>query len=227
VKDGAELTPQVRPSGTLQPMSDGTTEETPTSGGTAADLGATSGAKWELLEKIAAVIVVAEAVRLVGSVVSGIVYGASTHTGPRLESQAVLGTTFQTVAGFADGPGVILLLVSLGLAWWRTTHWVERLNRSLAGAGSDGAEPDEAVRLRRLDRLATAVGSMLALAAVAALLFLVGVFLLNTVHGQSAASRAEAFANGTFPLAYTTIATAGFAASRHLAQQCRTALTRV
>lgn len=208
-------------------MADATTDQALASGASGAvDLETTGGGAWELLEKVALVIVVAEAVRLVGSVVSGVVYGASTHTGPQLQSQALVGTTLQTIAGFADGPGVILLLVSLGLTWWRTAHWIERLDRTLAARGVAGSEPAEAVQLRRLDRLAAGIGMMLALAALGALLFLVGVFLLNTVHGESAAGRAEAFANGTFALAYTAIATAGFLASRHLARQTRIALSR-
>lgn len=209
-------------------MADATAGELMASGvSDAEDLETTHGSAWELLEKVAVVIVAAEAVRLVGSVVAGVVYGTSTHVGPSLPGQFVVGTTLQTVAGFADGPGVILLLVSLGLVWWRTAHWVERLDRSLAVQGSDGGEPDEATQLRRLDRLAAAVGVMLALAALGAASFLVGVFLLNTMHGEPGAGRAEAFANGTFALAYAAVATAGFVASRHLARQSRQALARI
>jgi hypothetical protein len=182
---------------------------------------------WELLEIVAAVIIVAQALRLVGSVISGIVYGVSTHTGAGFPSQLLLGTTLQTIAGFADGPGLVLLLVSLGLVWWRTAHWSERLDRSIASGGADGGEPGEAIQLRRLDRLAIGVGWLLVLVAVGAIVFLIGVFLINTVNGEPTSTRVSAFAQGTFPLAYAVIAGAGAFAARHLSAQCRGALSRI
>jgi|HubBroStandDraft_1064217.scaffolds.fasta_scaffold232258_2 hypothetical protein len=217
------------PSCTLRRMPDGESEDVvvDAAGGPAvAELDARPGGAWERLEIVAAVIVAAQAVRVAGAVVSGLVYGFSTHTGPQLSSQQLAGTTLQTIAGFADGPGLVLLLISLGLVWWRTSHWCERLDRSLAARAADGGVPDETVQLRRLDRLATAVGWLLAVVAAGAVLFFVGLVLLNTVHGESSASRVEAFANGAFPLAYAVIAVAGAAAARHLSDEGRAALAR-
>jgi hypothetical protein len=192
----------------------------------AGGLGPPTGAGWELLEKLAVVILAAETVRIIGSVIAGIIAGTNS-TGLHLNGQALVGTALQTGAGFADGPGVVLLLLSLGLVWWRTVHWSERLDRSLADQDADGGEPAEAIQLRRLDRLAAAAAVLLMVAAIGAVVFLVGVFLLNTLNGEPASASAQAFANATFPLAYAVIAAGGSIAARHLTLQCRGALARI
>jgi hypothetical protein len=179
----------------------------------------TSAARWELLEKLAAVILIAEAVRIIGSIVAGLIYGLTTHAG-QIPGQRISGNAIEMAAGFADGPGIVLLLISVGLVWWRAQHWGDRLARSLADQGRDGGEPDEAVQLRRLERLTAFATVLLVLTTIGAVAFLIGDGLATTAGGLASSVEWEAFANAWFPTAYVVIAICGALAARRLASLC-------
>jgi hypothetical protein len=197
------------------------TEDGAVDGGTVTDA-----AKWELLEVLAGVILAAEAIRILGSVVAGLIYGLATKAGV-VPGQRIAGNALEMAAGFADGPGIVLLLISLGLVWWRAQHWAGRLESSLAKHGSDGGEPDEAVQLRRLWRLAAVATGLLLLGAVGALVFVVGDGLVTTAGGLSSSAQWEAFANAWFPVAYIVIALCGALAARRLSAQCEAWLAQL
>lgn len=191
-----------------------------------ADGPVTAAARWELLEILAVVILAAMTVRILGSVVAGLIYGLATKAGA-VPGQRILGNSFEMAAGFADGPGIVLLLISLGLVWWRAQHWAGRLEASIASHGRDGGEPDEAVQLRRLQRLAAFAAALLVLGATGALVFLIGDGLATTAGGLSSSAQWEAFANAWFPVAYVVIALCGAIAARRLSSQCATWLAQI
>jgi hypothetical protein len=186
----------------------------------------TAAARWELLEILSVVILAAISVRVLGSVVAGFIYGLGTKAGV-VPGQRIVGNAFEMAAGFADGPGIVLLLISLGLLWWRAQYWVGRLEVSLAGGGSDRGEPDEAVQLRRLQRLASFATALLVLGAIGAVAFVVGDGLATTAGGLSSTVQWDAFANAWFPLAYVVIALSGAVAARRLRSECAASLGRI
>jgi len=176
-------------------------------------------AGWEFLEILAVVILVAEALRIVGSVVSGIIDGASTHLGTSSQ-QLLVGSAMQRAANFADGPGIVLLLVSLALLWWRAEHWTERVRRSTADGGHDGGLPAEAIQVQRLGSLARWSAGLFTVAALGAIAFLIGDILVNTVAGVTSSTRWQSYANDTFSVAYAAIALGGLLASLKLVKLC-------
>jgi hypothetical protein len=175
---------------------------------------------------LAVVILVAISVRILGSVVAGFIYGLGTKAGV-VPGQRIVGNAFEMAAGFADGPGIVLLLISLGLVWWRAQHWAGRLEVSLATEGRDGGEPDEAVQLRRLQRLASFATALLVLGAIGALAFVIGDGLATTAGGLSSTAQWDAFANAWFPVAYVVIALSGAVAARRLRSECAAWLGRI
>ena len=176
-------------------------------------------AGWEFLEILAVVILVAESLRIVGSVVSGIIDGASTHLGTSGQ-QLLVGSAMQRAANFADGPGIVLLLVSLALLWWRAEHWTERVRRSAAVGVHDGALGAEAIQVQRLGSLARWSAGLFALAAVGAIAFLIGDILVNTIAGVTSSTQWQSYANDTFSVAYAVIALGGLLASLKLIKLC-------
>jgi hypothetical protein len=197
-----------------------------TAGSPGVDGPVTAAAKWELLEILSVVILVAISVRILGSVVAGLIYGLGTKAGV-VPGQRIVGNAFEMAAGFADGPGIVLLLISLGLVWWRAQHWVGRLQASLATNGRDRGEPDEAVQIRRLQRLASFATVLLVLGAIGAAAFVVGDGLVTTAGGLSSTVQWEAFANAWFPVAYVVIALSGAVAARRLRSECAGSLGRI
>jgi hypothetical protein len=179
-----------------------------------------SRAKWELLEILAAVILAAESLRIVGSVTAGIINGATAHVAGGGE-QRVIGRAMVMAAGFSDGPGIVLLLVSLGLLWWRAEYWTGRLRRSLPGGAGDSGLPEEVSQFRRLRVLARWTILLFGLASAGALAFFVGTILVVSAGGNSASAQWQAYANDLFSIAYLIIALAGVVGARKLAGLCR------
>jgi hypothetical protein len=174
---------------------------------------------WEFLEILAAVILAAESLRIVGSVTSGLIYAATAHAGA-FGNQQLIGSAMERVTNFSDGPGIVLLLISLALVWWRAEYWTARINRSTAGL-DDAGLPAEAVQAHRLGALARWTTVLFSLAGVGAIAFLIGDILVNTAGGVPTSDQWQALANGTFSIAYTVIALAALVASIRLARLCR------
>src|SRR5580658_3262931 len=158
--------------------------------------GSTASATWEFLEIVAAVILAAESLRVIGSVVSGIIDGATTHVGVFNQRQLV-GGAMERAANFSDGPGIVLLLISLALLWGRAEYWTSRIDLSTGSAGS-GDLPAEAVQARRLATLARWMSWLFVLAALGAVAFLAGDILVTTSSGASTSHQAQAYANDAF-----------------------------
>ena len=169
---------------------------------------------WEFLEILATVILAAESLRVVGSAVSGIIFATTTHVGP-FGQQQLIGTAMVSAANFSDGPGIVLLLLSFGLLWWRTEYWTKRVGHS----GAQGSSL-EVVQLRRLRALARWASGLFMLAAVGAVSFLVGNILVNTAGGVPTHDQWQAYASDSFSVAYLIIAVAGLVASLKLANLC-------
>jgi hypothetical protein len=184
----------------------------------AAAPGAAPRAAWEFLEILATVILAAESLRVVGSLASGIIFGATAHVGP-FGNQRLVGSAVVRAVSFSDGPGLVLLLLSFALLWWRAEYWTNRVDPP-AGAGN--RPPGAAVvQLRRLGGLARWAMILFALVAAGALAFLVGNILVNTAGGVPTNDRWEAYASDSFSVAYLVIASAGLVASLRLAELCR------
>jgi hypothetical protein len=176
-------------------------------------------ARWEFLELLAVVILAAESLRIVGSVVSGLINALSTHVGVYREQQ-LAGSAMERAANFADGPGIVLLLVSLALLWWRAEYWTARVTRSSAPGARDGELFAEATQALRLGRLARWACVLFVLAALGAASFLIGDILVNTAGGVSGADQWQAYANDSFSVAYLVIGVAGLVASTKLVALC-------
>jgi hypothetical protein len=181
-------------------------------------LGSGGTARWEFLEILAVVILAAESLRVVGSVIAGIVNAASTHTAVYGE-QRLVGSAMERAANFSDGPGIVLLLISVGLLWWRAEYWTARITRTTGGL-HDGGLPAEAVQALRLQTLARWASVLFTLAALGAIAFLLGDILVNTAGGVSSASQAQSYANDTFSFAYLVIGSVGVVASVKLSKLC-------
>jgi hypothetical protein len=170
---------------------------------------------WEFLEILATVILAAESLRVVGSVVSGVIFATTSHVGPFGEQQLV-GSAMVRAANFSDGPGIVLLLVSLALVWWRAEYWTKQL-------GPDGAVRAAAIQVRRLRSLARWATSLFTLAAAGAVAFLIGNILVNTAGGVPTSDQWQAYFSDSFSVAYLVIALAGLVATIKLAQLCEVA----
>jgi hypothetical protein len=175
--------------------------------------GAAARGGWEFLEILATVILAAESLRVVGSVVSGIIFAATAHVGPFGEQQLV-GSAMVSAANFSDGPGIVLLLVSFALLWWRAEYWTKQV-------GAHAAAAVQAHRLRSLARWAT---GLFTLAAAGALAFLIGNILVNTAGGVPTSDQWQAYFSDSFSVAYLVIALAGLVATIKLAQLCEPAV---
>jgi hypothetical protein len=182
-------------------------------------------ARWEFLEILAVVILAAESLRVVGSVIAGIINAASTHT-TLYGEQRLVGSAMERAANFSDGPGIVLLLISLGLLWWRAEYWTARITHT-AGGRRDGGLPAEAVQALRLGTLARWAMALFALAAAGAVAFLIGDILINTAGGVSSANQAQSYANDTFSFAYFLIGSAGVVAAVKLSELCQRDVVRV
>src|ERR1700728_33425 len=130
-------------------------------------------AKWELLEILAAVILAAQSLRIVGAVVAGIINGVNAHAGLGGQ-QSVIGGAMETPATFADGPGIVFLLLTLAMIWWRAEHWTGRLRRTLAAPTPDGRLPEEATQIHRLRFLSRWITLLFVLACAGAVAYVVG-----------------------------------------------------
>jgi hypothetical protein len=175
---------------------------------------------WEFLEVLATVILAAESLRVIGSAVSGIIFATTAHPGP-FGQQRLIGTAMVSAANFSDGPGIVLLLLSLGLLWWRTEYWTKQAGHS----SGPGATPIEAIQLRRLRSLSRWASTLFTLAATGAVSFLVGNILVNTAGGVPTSDQWQAYASDSFSVAYLVIAVAGLVASLKLARLCELDLT--
>jgi hypothetical protein len=173
---------------------------------------------WELLEILAVIILAAESLRVIGSAVSGVIFATTAHVGP-FGQQQLIGTAMVSAANFSDGPGIVLLLLSFGLLWWRTEYWTKRVHSGARG------NPVEAIQLRRLRSLARWASTLFTLAATGALAFLVGNILVNTAGGVPTSDQWQAYASDSFSVAYLVIAVAGLVASLKLAHLCELDLT--
>ncbi len=184
-----------------------------------APAGSSADARWELLEILSVVILAAESLRIVGSIVAGTVYGLSRPVG-LLGQQRLIGNAMAAAANFSDGPGIVLLLLSLALLWWRVEYWTQRVRRSVGERGRDGGFVGEAVQAKRLRVLASWAVVLFGLATAGAIAYLAGNVLVNTVTGIAASSRWIAFANDSFSLAYLVIALAGLVGAHRLVSLC-------
>jgi len=185
----------------------------------AASTGGSPRRAWEFLEILATVILGAESLRVVGSVVSGIIFAATAHVGP-FGDQQLVGSAMVKVANFSDGPGIVLLLVSFALLWWRVEYWTTQVRHSIEHGSHDRGLPAEAIQLRRLRSLARWATTLFALVATGALAFLIGNILVSTACGVSTSVQWQAYASDTFSVAYFVIALAGLIASVKLATLC-------
>ena len=183
-------------------------------------------AGWELLEILAVVILAAESLRILGSVISGIINGATAHVGLYGQQQLV-GSAMERAANFSDGPGIVLLLVILALLWWRAEYWTNRIRVAAARGAPDGDVPPEAVQARRLWLLARWATVLFTLAALGAIAFLVGDILVNTAGGVPSSNQWQAYANDSFSIAYFVIALAGLVASVKLTKLCELDVERI
>jgi hypothetical protein len=181
--------------------------------------GSPASAKWELLEMLAAVILAAESLRIVGSVTAGIINGATASAGSIGQSH-LIGGAMETATGYSDGPGIVLLLVSLALLWWRAEYWTGRLRHSVQAGFAAGDRPAEATQLHRLRSLTRWTVGLFILAAAGAVAYFVGNVLVLTAGGVSSGTQWTGLANDAFPVAYLIIALAGVVASRRLVHLC-------
>ena len=174
---------------------------------------------WEFLEILAVVILAAESLRIVGSVISGAIYAATAHAGA-FGDQQLVGSAMERLANFSDGPGIVLLLISLALLWWRAEYWTARIVLTMASNARDGALPMEAVQAHRLRALARWAATLFLLAAVGAIAFLIGDVLVNTAGGVPGSDQWQAYFSDSFSLAYFVIALVGFVAAIRLTALC-------
>jgi len=193
----------------------------PASGSSAASGG--SSASWEFLEVLAAVILAAESLRIVGSLIAGIINGLTTSAG-LAGSQHVIGNAIDVAANYSDGPGIVLLLVSLAMLWWRAEYWTARLRSSADAGGVDGDLPTEGVQVHRLRALTRWALVLFIFAAAGAVAWLVGDVLVITSSHVSSSVQWQAYADDLFTLAYAVIAAAGIAASVKLVNLCDVAI---
>jgi hypothetical protein len=162
---------------------------------------------WEFLEILATIVLGAESLRVVGAVVSGVIFATTAHVGP-FGNQQLVGSAMQAAASFSDGPGIVLLLVSFALVWWRAEYWTKQVG------------PAAVIQLGRLGFLARWATVLFALAAAGAASFLIGNILVNTAGGVPTSDQWQAYANDTFSVAYLVISLAGLVATRKLAALC-------
>jgi len=179
----------------------------------------TDGAGWEFLEILAAVILAAESLRIIGSVIAGII---DATTGPSLAigQQRLVGNAIESAANFSDGPGIVLLLLTLGMVWWRATHWTERLHNSRASGIAAGDLGVEALQVRRLRGLTRWVLALFILASLGALAYVVGSIVVNTAGGVTTGLQWQAYSDDLFSVAYLILAVAGIVASLKLIALC-------
>jgi hypothetical protein len=180
-------------------------------------------AKWELLEILAVVILAAESLRIVGSVVAGIINGLNTLGG----QQRVIGGAMETAANFSDGPGIVLLLLTLGMIWWRAEHWTGRLRRTLAAPAPDGGLPEEADQLHRLRELARWTTLLFLFACAGAVAYVVGNVLVVSAPGTVNSARWQAYSLDSFSVAYLLIAVAGLIGALKLTKLCDADLAQI
>jgi len=183
-------------------------------------------ANWEFPEILAAVMLGPESLRVVGSVVSGIIFGTTAHVGA-FGQQQLVGSAMVRVANFSDGPGIVLLLVSFGLVWWRADYWTRQIRRTTESSGHGGADPAEAVQVRRLRSLARWVTVLFALAGAGAISFLIGNILVNTAGGVPTSYQWQAYASDSFSVAYLVIAAGGLLASIKILDLCERDIARL
>jgi len=182
---------------------------------------APAGSGWELLEALAAVILAAESLRIIGSLTAGIINGFAV---PGVLGARALGNAIEVAANYSDGPGIVLLLVSLAMLWWRTEHWAARLERSAANGGLDGELPVEGAQVRRLRGLTRWNLILFLFATAGAVAYLVGSVLVTTAQHVSDSAQWQSYADDLFSLAYAIIAVAGIAASVTLIRHADAAL---
>jgi hypothetical protein len=179
------------------------------------------GSGWELLEVLAAVILAAESLRIIGSLVAGILDGSAV---PGVLGARALGNAIEVAANYSDGPGIVLLLVSLAMLWWRAEHWAGRLEVSAADGGLDGEMPVEGIQVRRLRGLTRWNLILFLFATAGAIAYLVGNVIVTHAQHLSNSAQWQAYADDLFSLAYAIIAVAGIAASVKLVRLCDAAL---
>lgn len=130
-------------------------------------------------------------------------------------------------ANFSDGPGIVLLLVSFALVWWRADYWTKQVRRSTESGADDRAATAEAVQVGRLRSLARWATILFALAGTGAISFLVGNILVNTAGGVPTSYQWQAYASDLFSVAYFVIAVGGFVASIKLLDLCERDFARL
>ncbi len=182
-----------------------------------------SGASWEFLEILAAIILAAESLRIVGSVIAGVIDGLTTPVGLAGNTH-VIGNAIEVAANYSDGPGIVLLLVSLAMVWWRAEHWTERLRTSAAAGGMDGELPTEGIQVRRLKGLGRWAMLLFIFAFAGAVAYLIGDVMVATSSHLSNSALWQTYADDLFSVAYAVIAGAGIAASVKLVKLCDTAI---
>jgi hypothetical protein len=192
----------------------------------AASAGSPARSAWEFLEILAVVILAAESLRMLGSVISGVIYAATAHVGV-FGDQQLVGSAMERMANFSDGPGIVLLLISLALLWWRAEYWTARINRTTGQGVRDGALPAEAIQAHRLRTLARWAMTLFVLAGVGAVAFLVGDILVNVAGGVPTSDQWQAYFSDSFSMAYFVIALAGVAASIKLTRLCDLDVARI
>jgi len=185
--------------------------------------GGGSSAGWEFLEVLAAVILAAESLRIVGSLIAGMINGLTTPAG-LAGTQHTIGNAIDVAANYSDGPGIVLLLVSLAMLWWRAEYWTARLRASADAGGVDGELPTEGIQVHRLRALTRWAVVLFIFAVAGAIAWLVGDVLVTTSGHLSSSVQWQAYADDLFTLAYAVIAAAGVAASVKLVNLCDVAI---
>jgi hypothetical protein len=163
----------------------------------------------------------AESLRIIGSLVAGIINGLAV---PGVLGARALGNAIEVAANYSDGPGIVLLLVSLAMLWWRAEHWAGRLERSTSDGGLDGELPVEGTQVHRLRGLTRWNLILFLFATAGAIAYLVGNVIVTNAQHVSNSAQWQGYADDLFSLAYAIIAVAGIAASVKLIRHCDAAL---
>ncbi len=167
---------------------------------------------WELAEGVAAALLVAAVLRFAGVIVATGIWGsppAPTH-GQRL------GLLLQSAFEYADGEGVLLLLVILGLLWWQAVKWSERRWIVQHYVDAQAAAAEVAGHLSRTRRLLRCTGVLFALGAIGGAAFIAGLVFEYIGDGSWRTQWYHIAGSGSLEAAYVLASMAGLVAVRHL-----------
>jgi len=167
---------------------------------------------WELIEGVAAVLLVAAVLRFAGAIIATGIWG----TPPAATRGQRLGLMLQSAFEFADGQGVLLLLAVLGLLWWQAEKWSERRWIVQQHYTAPGAATEVAGHLARTRRLLRCTGLLFALSALGGVALIAGVVFEYIGLGPWRTQWYHIAGSGSLEAAYVLVSVAGLVAVRHL-----------